>query len=111
MADMKPILIARFWSKVGVGRDSECWPWKGSLDRYGYGQFKGASGVSPARAHRVAYGLVKGDAAPGLVVRHLCGNRACCNPAHLSEGTQADNHGDREAHGRCQRQGGRFVAA
>jgi len=40
-------------------------------------------------AHRAAI-----DAPAGLVVRHLCHNPPCVNPAHLATGTQADNAAD-----------------
>lgn len=58
MADLDPILVARFWSKVEVGRPVECWPWRASRDKDGYGQFKGMASANPQRAHRVAYALV-----------------------------------------------------
>ncbi len=109
MAETSPIIIARFWSKVDVGKPTACWPWRASLDKHGYGQFKGATGTTPKRAHRIAYSLVCGDPTTDEVVRHLCGNAACCNPAHLALGDQADNHADREAHGHAPRQSGRFV--
>ena len=48
-------LIPRFWSKVEVpppspyshGKNTLCWPWKASLDGYGYGQFKARAGENP----------------------------------------------------------------
>lgn len=43
------------------------------------------------RAHRVAYILTKGDIPDGLLILHSCGNRRCCNPAHLRQGTQSEN--------------------
>lgn len=33
-----------------------------------------------------------------LVVRHLCGNPLCCNPAHLAHGLMSDNMADRAVH-------------
>lgn len=106
---MSPILIARFWSKVRVGRDADCWPWQASTDRYGYGQFKGEAYASPRRSHRVAFELANAGAPPDLLIRHTCHNPACCNPAHLIAGTPADNHKDREEAGRCLRENGRFA--
>jgi hypothetical protein len=90
----------RFWDKVEVGDADECWPWTGALDRHGYGQFKTAPGTPPVRAHRLAYVLTGSDPAAAPVLRHTCNRRNCCNPSHLAPGTQADNHGDREAAGR-----------
>lgn len=109
MAAYSVTTIARFWSKVAVGRPTACWPWRASCDRYGYGQFKIDATDPPVRSHRVAYELANGDADPEAKVRHSCDNRACCNPDHLLIGTQADNHTDREVRGRCPRAGGRFA--
>lgn len=109
MAENAAITIARFWSKVQVGRNDVCWPWRASCDRHGYGQFKGTSGAKPKRAHRVAYELAKGEVPAGLVLRHRCNNPLRCNPEHLAPGTQGDNHDDREGAGRCPREAGRFV--
>lgn len=51
-----------------------------------------------AGAHQVAYFLATGRwerKADGRLVRHLCHNRPCCNPAHLRGGTPLDNSWDR----------------
>ncbi len=75
-----------FWAKVD--RSGGCWPWTGPVMVSGYGRFRlGAERCS----HRVAHTVVYGAIPPGLVVRHLCHNRLCCNPGHLTTGTKADN--------------------
>lgn len=100
MAGLSPITVARFWSKIQVGRDADCWPWKG---QEGYGRCKIDGRLySP---HRLAYELVngpipEGSGYHGTVVRHRCDNPACCNPAHLQIGTQSENMLDMVARGR-----------
>lgn len=89
--------VARFWPKVNVGSDDECWEWTAATWG-GYGQF-GKSGRS-YRSHRVAWVIDRGPIPPGLVVCHHCDNPPCCNPAHLFLGTIGDNNADRDAKGR-----------
>lgn len=57
----------------------------GRLDRDGYA-FHGSS-----RAHIVAWVAVNGAVPDGLVLDHLCRNRACCAPHHLEAVTQSEN--------------------
>lgn len=78
----------RFWSKVDTF-GSGCWEWQGYVNQDGYGVI--GLNNKTARAHRVAYALANGPIPDGLVVRHSCHNPACCNPDHLSIGTQRDN--------------------
>lgn len=101
MAELDVYTIARFWSKVAVGRESQCWLWRGSQDRHGYGQFKLESRQPPQRAHRVAYAIARGEA-PGddAHILHICDQPACCNPAHFRLGDHAANMADRHAKNR-----------
>jgi hypothetical protein len=61
----------RFWSKVRVGSERECWPWQGAIREGGYGW-----------------------------LCHSCDNPPCCNPAHLWLGTSAENTKDMDRKGR-----------
>lgn len=69
--------------------DSGCWEWQGEMNRNGYGRvwINGKRLMS----HRVTYELLVGPIADGLVVDHLCKNRACCNPEHLEPVTIREN--------------------
>lgn len=98
----------RLWEKVDVFGPAHpydptlgrCWLWSGYCDPAGYGRLQ-APGFGNY-AHRAAYGIANG-CIPKLFVLHSCDRPACCNPAHLREGTQADNVADREARGRGRR--------
>lgn len=49
-------------------------------------------------AHRVMWIHANGSDIPeGLVVRHRCARRRCCNPEHLKIGTQKENMWDEAA--------------
>lgn len=66
--------------------DSGCWRWLRYVDPSGYGRV----GRNQA-AHRKTYEALIGPIPPGLVLDHLCRNRACVNPAHLEPVTERDN--------------------
>ena len=44
--------------------------------------------------HRVSYELFVGEIPSGLILRHTCDNKLCCNPDHLVPGTRRDNSND-----------------
>lgn len=88
-----PLPVAeRYWPKVAVGSFDECWPWVGHVDQRGYGRIKiGGLRGRAAHAHRVGYELQVGPIPEGLVIDHLCRNRACQNARHLEPVTMREN--------------------
>lgn len=104
MAEISPITVARFWSKVQVQQSRKvCWEWQGARCREGYGNFKVPELGHRMNfgAHRIAYRLTNGKFPDeGGVVRHKCDNPRCVNPFHLEEGTKSDNAMDMVVRGR-----------
>lgn len=90
----------RFWSKVEKAGPDDCWIWKANRHRQGYGFFKLKGGLNRL-AHRIAFSLEHGiELNPKQKILHSCDNPPCCNPKHLSLGTQKDNVQDMVNKGR-----------
>lgn len=71
---------------------SACREWQGRYKRdYGLMQYKNTE----FRTHVVACEAVAKQRTPkGMIVRHLCNNKKCCNPSHLKFGTTSENSCD-----------------
>lgn len=107
LLDFTPSDIARFWSKVAIRGEDECWPWLGSIHPRGYGRFGFHGQIIPA--YRASWVVAHGPIPVGLQVLHTCENRyppgdfshrRCVNHAHLYLGTNADNRIDSVVAGR-----------
>jgi hypothetical protein len=94
MGRKKINVIEKFWAKVDKRSDNECWLWLGALDKDGYGQIWDGYAGKMKRSHKVSAQIHHGDS-DGRIVMHSCDNPSCCNPNHLSYGTNADNVADK----------------
>lgn len=78
-------LQERFWTKVNVAGENECWEWTAGKFRRGYGRIarggKDGGGVS---AHRVSWELHNGEITDGLLVLHKCDNPGASLSGHAS---------------------------
>ena len=98
-------LEQRFWEKVDVRDEDECWPWLGGTNTKGYGTvflFVREDRRSVYNtSNRIAYELTYGPLPEGLCACHTCDNPPCCNPKHLFAGTHMDNTIDKVNKGRA----------
>ncbi len=107
-------LEQRFWSKVMRAGQDDCWPWTAAkvVSSHGgavYGKFglredEAALLGSPRTvlAHRLAFFLEHGRW-PDPCALHGCDTPLCCNaenPAHVHEGTHAQNTAEMFLRGR-----------
>jgi hypothetical protein len=90
------LIYQRMLSKAQKNAETGCWEFMGKRLRDGYGLV--SVDGKWHRAHRIAYGYH--NTGSPLVVRHLCHNPPCVNPAHLAAGTPKDNAMDRKNAGR-----------
>lgn len=82
----------KFWLQTRLR--GECLEWVGHRTQEGYGRFSSKGLVAFGRnhtAHHIAYELLVGPIPEGLVVDHLCRNRACVSVHHLRATSNKEN--------------------
>src|SRR5690606_5052838 len=95
------MLNHRFWSKVTVKTQSDCWEWHANRNNKGYGLFRPGGSAPKKLAHRLSYEHAYGKIPDGMHILNSCANPACVNPAHHSAGTLRDNMTDAAQKGRA----------
>jgi len=99
-------LEERLWALIEKRGPTDCWYWQGGKAGKGYGTIKKEINGrwKTAYAHREILRLIKGDAPfQNAHALHSCDTPSCCNPAHLSWGTNSQNR--KEARDRLHNQG------
>lgn len=83
----------RFWSKVDVRGEDDCWDWKAAISTSKNVITKTGSWSPPrysdlsTNVHKAAWQLTYGYISKDVRVAHLCKNSLCCNPKHLVANT------------------------
>ncbi len=84
--------IDRFWNHVDIREPDQCWNWKLSPTRHGYGLF--AAGGTLHRCTRFVWihsgGLYSKEITGKLRITTSCGNKMCCNPKHMKLNSQQE---------------------
>lgn len=101
----RPSEEQRFWGKVNMKEEDECWLWLGSKDPDGYGWFSftckdGVKKTISAHRYSLMLKLKNFDLPTDILARHSCDVRGCVNPNHLIEGSAKDNSADMIARNR-----------
>lgn len=70
-----------------------CWQFTGAIQKSGHGRVWHNKKMH--LVHRLVYKMYGNPLEDNEVLRHKCHNPACCNPAHLTPGTQHQNMQDK----------------
>ena len=98
-------LEERYWAKVDVRGEDECWPWTaGTNGKYGKiydGTRTPAGHPRTTGAHRVGFRIAFGPIPEGMLVCHTCDEPLCQNPRHWFLGDDQANCDDKISKGRA----------
>jgi hypothetical protein len=83
------------WKLVQRGAPDDCWYWWGYVGNTGYPVHGSGYPCRIALKEKLGRPIRR-----GMFACHTCDEPTCCNPAHLYEGTPAQNSADMVARGR-----------
>ncbi len=86
--------LERITNNISIDPKTGCWNWTKSCSSSGYGQL--TEDGKYWNTHVYSWVFHNGPLPTGMIVRHSCHNKKCCNPDHLSHGTHQDNWYDSE---------------
>lgn len=76
-------VMTRAWSMISTDNQSGCWLWTGFVESSGYARIELADGSKKATS-ALFFEYHVGEVTDGHYVAHLCANKHCCNPSHLT---------------------------
>ena len=71
----------RFWSRVDIRTENECWNWQKNTNQSGFGKIRIKG--KDLTTHRIAYEFENEELNKHERIEHTCGNRKCCNAKHI----------------------------
>ena len=74
-------------------REGDCLIWTGGTDRKGYGELR--TGGKTKKAHRLVWEIQNGEIPDGIMLDHICHNKACIEVRHLRFATNQQNQMNR----------------
>jgi transposase len=74
--------LEKFWSKVDIKGENECWNWLGRKNKKNFG-FLNCSKKKDMIASRIAILIKNKSLQEDDIVMHSCNENSCCNPNHL----------------------------
>lgn len=94
---MEPNRLVDVWKNIPIDVPEKCWPWRVKLFPQGYGRFN--INQTSIGSHAAVYRTIFGEIPDGQYVMHKCNNKRCCNPKHLTIGSNSENQRHASASG------------